>query len=273
MQNLYSVRMRSACGGDHHTGGHHISGAERLVLKSEIPGVMAEMLDRAQSHERGEADFINIVVEKVEMEQVVQLCALPVATILVDTYQEGRIRAGELLQHIGVATSIVGRSMELLSNPQHQMRGAILLDIHTGKRCEPDAVRGIRTSRMDIDWQERLRFASVLQEAGLHSKHTMEALVLATKVCSAPGIIAELCWSDDPGYTAGYIASEKYGYVRFLYLKPQGLAQGGRIFFYDSRVADADKTMHYLEESPVLIQPTQSIALPVSWDVFCRKIR
>ena len=33
-----------------------------------------------------------------------------------------------------------------------------------------------------------------------------EALVLASKVQSAEGIVGELCWSDDPDYTVGYVA-------------------------------------------------------------------
>ena len=31
MAELYSVRMRAAQGGPHEKGGHHISGAERIV--------------------------------------------------------------------------------------------------------------------------------------------------------------------------------------------------------------------------------------------------
>ena len=33
-----------------------------------------------------------------------------------------------------------------------------------------------------------------------------EALVLASKVQSAEGIVGELCWSDDPDDTIGYVA-------------------------------------------------------------------
>ena len=33
---LYSIRMRSAQGGAHENGGHHISGAERLISKQDL---------------------------------------------------------------------------------------------------------------------------------------------------------------------------------------------------------------------------------------------
>ena len=33
---LYSIRMRSAQGGAHEHGGHHISGAERLITTQDL---------------------------------------------------------------------------------------------------------------------------------------------------------------------------------------------------------------------------------------------
>ena len=41
-----------------------------------------------------------------------------------------------------------------------------------------------------------------------------EALALATKVIWS-GVVAELCWSDEPEYVAGYVATARHGSVRF----------------------------------------------------------
>ena len=60
---LYSLRMRSAQGGAHETGGRHISGAERIVSYDRVKEMTNRMLERAFSHTRGQADFINIIVD------------------------------------------------------------------------------------------------------------------------------------------------------------------------------------------------------------------
>lgn len=270
MDELYSVRMRAAQGGDHALGGYHVSGAERLVAKQDVSLVMAEMVKRAQSHERGEADFINVVVEKIEKEQVLSYPALPVTTIRTGDYVEGRAYACRLLCNMGISPAVAEQAVHLLTDPAREMRGAMMLDIRTGIRLEEDASRGVRASRMDADYKQRAEFARRLQAAGLPHEHTREALILATKVCHAPGIAAELCWSDDPGYTAGYVASQQYGYVRFPHLKPRGLARGGRVFFFDPQAGSYQQAVQYLEKQPVFVEPAQQITPPLSWEEFTR---
>lgn len=262
MAELYSVRMRSA------RGDYHISGAERLVPGPDIPQVAAELVKRAQDHERGVADFINVVVEKVDKARLLTVPALNVTTIVTGDYGEGRTYAGRLLDRIGIPAAIVEQAMRLLTDPAQQMRGAVLLDIAHGARLEDDQERGVRASRMDACHRRRGEFVRRLQAAGLAGEHTREALILATKVCHGPGVAAELCWSDDPGYTAGYVASRKYGYVRFPHLKPPGLPQGGRVFFFDPQAGDCRAAITYLEKQPVLVEPVQRINPPMSWEEF-----
>lgn len=264
MTELYSVRMRSS------RGDYHISGAERLVPWPEIAQVAGELVQRAQNHERGVADFINVVVEKAATEQVLTVPALDVTTIRTASYQEGRSYAAQLLCGIGIAPVVVEQAISLLVDPAQQIRGAVLLDIAAGLRLEDDRERGIRASRMDVNYARRAEFSQRLEAAGLAGEHTREALVLATKVCHAPGIAAELCWSDDPGYTAGYVASKKYGYVRFPHLKPPGLAQGGRVFFFDPQTGDHRQTVNYLESQPVLVAPVERITPPMGWEEFVK---
>ena len=72
---LYSVKMRSSLGGIHGEGGRHISGAERIVPEEDMEESVLSMLRRARMHERGEADFIQIKVEKVRPASI-QYCPL-----------------------------------------------------------------------------------------------------------------------------------------------------------------------------------------------------
>ena len=83
--------------------------------------------------------------------------------------------------------------------------------------------------------------------------HFNEALVLATKVANAPGIVGELCISDDPNYTIGYVATKKHGYMRVSKLKEIGSQNGARIFLYDKNKADLKETIEFLKKKKVLV--------------------
>jgi 6-carboxyhexanoate--CoA ligase len=133
------------------------------------------------------------------------------------------------------------------------MRGAMLIEAGTGARLEPDPARGIRASRMDLTAAADAHLRRGLARIGLDNGHVREALVLAAKVLAAPGIVAELCWSDDPGYTAGYVASRRHGYVRFPHLKPAGEEHGGRAFFWNGAGTTREETIDFLERSVLLL--------------------
>ncbi len=133
------------------------------------------------------------------------------------------------------------------------MRGAMIMDARTGERLEPDRSRGIRVSRFDWSDEALRSITEELARLGLTHFRTREALSLATKVAHSPGIVAELCWSDDPDYTAGYVASREYGYVRLPLLKEAGKAGGGRAFFVDRQGFEPDVFIAYLTRQPVVI--------------------
>jgi 6-carboxyhexanoate--CoA ligase len=65
-------------------------------------------------------------------------------------------------------------------------------------------------------------------------------------------VIAELCWSDDPEYTAGYVASPKGGYLRIPQLKARGDIYGGRAFFLAAG-SDPLAAVNFLEQTPFLV--------------------
>ena len=94
----------------------------------------------------------------------------------------------------------------------YAMRGAMLLDVDSLERLEPDHARGIRATYMDLD-------LSPLRPVDDSKNHFQEAIVIASKVSNAPHIIAKICIFDDPDYVTGYVASKQTGYVRITKLK------------------------------------------------------
>ena len=73
--------MRAAEGGCHEKGGRHISRAERLVSKENLQLIASQMIERALTHTKGEADFINIVIEKLNPETVQKINCLSIKAI------------------------------------------------------------------------------------------------------------------------------------------------------------------------------------------------
>ncbi|MCZ7392161.1 MAG: 6-carboxyhexanoate--CoA ligase [Candidatus Methanoperedens sp.] len=244
---MYSVRMRAE------KDGKHISGAERITGDHEIFSAAQSLIDRALSHEKGKPDFINISLEELKI-PIKNITSLPLILTHVRNAAEGRALAGKLLLSLGIPLFCIEKAITLLGNGAaggESMRGAMIMNM-SGERLEPDKYRGIRASRMDITEEASAELARSIKDAGLSSYYAYisEALVLATKVASVNGNIAELCWSDDPSYTAGYVAS-KIGYVRIPHLKPEGDSRGGRVFFVDG--IDLDSYIHEMEKAPVLV--------------------
>ena len=242
--------MRAAQGGAHEVGGRHISGAERIVSKEMVEQTTNDMLERAFSHTRGKADFINIVVEKIDNHEVLEVPLLSVHTVTAIDVTTGHQAAQKALVVAGVTLQATQSGMKALQSLTDSMGGAMLLCAVTGRRLDDTGVKGVRVSRMDIADEEA--FIAQLDDRGMNNTHVREALVLASKVAGAPGIVAELCWSDDPEYTTGYVASVA-GYVRIPHCKPFGSLLGGRVFFVKPN-ANLDILMDYLNHQPILVR-------------------
>lgn len=272
MDQLYSVKMRAAQGGSHEAGGKHISGAERIVPAAELSAAAGQLVLRAQGHERGRPDFINIKIEALAGEDIRELTSLPVYTLHAGNYREGLLLAGKLLKLAGIEPKVAQQAMKhLLAGPAPgggNMRGAVLLDVCTGRRLEPDASRGVRVACMDYSFAVVRELEQKLAVHGLNNNHVREALCLATKVTSVPSIVAELCWSDDPGYTAGYVASAGLGYLRLEHLKEKGSERGGRVFFFDPSRGQLEEAIRRLENEPCLITRLGKINDKMSFDEF-----
>ena len=241
--DYYSLKMRASqhVGEGENSHEQHISGAERIVGRDSVEAVCAAMVRRAMTHSKGDPDFINVKIEKVCESDIQVLQSLPVTRVDVETWQEGLEKAFEL---VGEAAAGIREKLPELLRETFPMRGAMLYDIATGERLEPDHARGVRATYMDA------LHSSVVDSC---KNHFNEAIVLATKVANAPGMVAEFCVSDDPNYVTGYVASKELGYVRIMKMKEMGDENGGRIFLFDSRKASAEECIEYLQKKKVLV--------------------
>ena len=246
MAELYSVRMRAAQGGPHEKGGHHISGAERIVKLEEVGAIAQSLADRALYHSKGIADFINITVDVIPSNEITYVDCLQVEEHRANTIAEAHQLAIELLQGTHITEVAIQNAMTFLKELDSSMRGAMLVDATTGKRIDIGN-RGVRVSHMDSFDSESLG----------DNEHMREALVLASKVQSAEGIVGELCWSDDPDYTVGYVACNGI-YHRIPKMKELGSHIGGRVFFVRSEI-DRESVIAYLEKAPVLVQRRNNV--------------
>jgi 6-carboxyhexanoate--CoA ligase len=237
-------------------GDRHVSGGERIVNREKIERTVEELVERAM-RKGCTRDQVNVTLELLRDALIHHLTALDVITLSAPDMQAGRNAASRVLQRAGVSAQAVHTAISHLSAGAAlsggNMRGAMIIDAQRGDRLEPDKERGVRASRFDWSEETGEKIFRRLAALGLTHFRTREALALATKVASAPGIVAELCWSDDPDYTAGYVASAGMGYVRFPVLKMLGDAKGGRAFFVDRATLDIVALLRYLEQEAALI--------------------
>ncbi|MBI3592401.1 MAG: 6-carboxyhexanoate--CoA ligase, partial [Nitrospirae bacterium] len=145
----------------------------------------------------------------------------------------------------------INTAFNILMSPR-TMRGASLVLSVSGNRTEPDRSRGVRVSRLGIEKNAVNRLSRRLSRSKINTPTVREALILASKVASCPEIVAEVCISDDPDYTTGYIASRGLGYVRITNIKCPGDMRGGRVFFIKED-ADIGKLIDYLEKRPIIV--------------------
>ncbi|ADY73376.1 6-carboxyhexanoate--CoA ligase [Desulfurobacterium thermolithotrophum DSM 11699] len=244
MKKLYSVKMRSS------KEGLHISGAERIVLEEELKTVAIQLIERALNHSRGKADFVNLKIEELKKN--------PVYSPLLPVFEVTDYKSvKELLKKLFSLSKVplelgIEVYKKLLTGPAPNgqiMRGAMIVAVPSGKRLEPNQYRGVRASYLDVDKET----VSILKEK-LEDRYTenfKEALVLSTKILHFNNVLGELCVSDDPDYTIGYLSLKGKGYFRIKNIKPQGLPKGGRAIFVEEKI-DVEKFINYLEKEPFI---------------------
>lgn len=248
--SIYSLKMRAS----KHIGSiqEHVSGAEKILPQQELPQQMEALLSRALHHAKGKADFINLKIEAISSENLKYIEALPVSTHEAATPADGRQFMCQIMAELGLTPDKCQKILELFQ-ATYGMRGAMLLDVDTLERLEPDQQRGIRATYMDS-----IATKGEAKAICDGKNHFQEALVLASKVLSAPNIIGELCMSDDPDYITGYIATRDKGYIRITQLKEMGCPDGGRIFLYRGPKSQVEDCIQYLQEQRVLVKNVPS---------------
>ncbi len=252
---LFSVRML-ATGPD----GLHISGAEGIFPSSAVDEVVRFYTERAMSHSRGTPAKTSITVEALTQTPF-KLRSLNLRTLVSSNQVESEHAIRTLLERIGISRRAIATSFEILRSAR-AMRGAALVCASEGIRLEKDPTRGVRASRFGISSRARATLIRKLTPFSIATDTVLEALMLATKVAAAPGVVAELCISDDPDYTTGYLASKTLGYLRLPFIKPMGDFSGGRVIFL-SEGADPSNTMSWLEHTPVIMNRTGKVGGPM----------
>ena len=242
---VYSIRMRSAQGGPHEQGGSHISGAERLVSESDLCRISEEFLQRALHHSKGKPDFINLQIDEIPDDSVVKVPALTICTTESSSIEESHREASRLLSNAHIASRAIERAFSQLQENTCSVSGAWLVNASTGD-IYPETVR---VSRMDAEVEADIHHH--LERYGCSSVHSREALILASKVLASTYVLGELCWSDDPDYTTGYVSYE-HTYHRLSPMKPFGSAMGGRAFFVDP-YTNFEELIQYLSSTPTWV--------------------
>jgi 6-carboxyhexanoate--CoA ligase len=260
--DYYSIRLRAE------SNGRHLCGAERIDQAGALPELAAALVARAMAHAGGTAEMAHCTIERLG--EIPAALSLPaVSTWAVPDCATGRTAARTLLRRAGVADVAAATALQLLTGGPAPggavMRGAMLIDALSGARLETDPARGVRVSRMDLAPEARAQLLAALAAAGLGHHRVAEALVLAGKVLQAPGVVAELCWSDDPDYLAGYVADRRHGYQRITRLKEPGDPLGGRALFIDRRGWDLEGCVAFLERQPLLFDRLGALHPPQIW--------
>jgi 6-carboxyhexanoate--CoA ligase len=212
--------------------------------------IVQSYLDRARNHPKGRPDRIHITIEKLTQRPQL-ISTLPLVTLNCTSPSKADICIRRLLSLSGISGAALKVAFSVVRNAEC-MRGAALVYARSGRRVEPDHRRGVRASCLGITGGAEILLAQQLEKCGINTRAVKEALVLASKVAAFPDIIAELCISDDPDYTTGYIASDTLGYIRIPHIKKKQTTAGGRVFFLRER-ADISPVVRYLERIPVLV--------------------
>ncbi|MBF0342707.1 MAG: hypothetical protein HQL06_00600 [Nitrospirae bacterium] len=247
----------------------HVSGAEDICAEDVVHKEAADLVLRALQHSRGKPDNITINVECLDI-PLRMIRSLPVVTCQIEDEEEAQRALQRLLLSLGIEDTVITMALGLIYG-DNRLTGAALFDSQTGQRLEPVPSNGIRVSRLGITQQARDLLTQQLettvgQTGSVH--RVIEAVVLASKVASAridsvSAVIAELCVSDNPDYTTGYVASERFGYVRITHIKHSGDYAGGRVFFLKPDLSLNDTLLsdfiHYIERVPVIIDTISPI--------------
>ncbi|MCL5284458.1 MAG: 6-carboxyhexanoate--CoA ligase [Nitrospirae bacterium] len=245
-----SIRMRI------HQEGNHLSGAEDLVPLRDVEQVMASFSKRFLPLLREERDrpLQQIVtIDPVSEKDILRRPLLAVQTLNSDSTEETGTMLSALLDPLLPA----GKVEPVLAIFQNEIMGTpprngAVISTSTGTILQHGMTGGIRTTHVGCLPALRKALEKELDRFFRKPNYRfVEALVLASKVISSGSVLLEICASDDPDYTTGYVASPLFGYVRLPHMKKQGLRRGGRLYVIspETRIPDL---LTFLRSTPVL---------------------
>ncbi|WP_281190739.1 6-carboxyhexanoate--CoA ligase [Staphylococcus schleiferi] len=221
---MYSVKMRA------NQNEQHTSGAETICEKEQIVDVIQTFFEKGFHHENGEADFLNLKIEKVTQ----PLMRLPALSII----DRPNDKIAQLCNENGITQEALNKGMAYIFN-SIQYSGALILSAQTGERLDRSGDRGIRVTQFCFDDQGPQTYKARVKDA----------LAIASCTTASPYVKGELCVSDDLNYTTGYFATRRTGYHRIHQIKAVGTRQGGRIIFVDDRI-HLEHYVTFLEQQP-----------------------
>lgn len=267
-KTLYNIRMRAS------VNGKHCSGGEEILAEKDLEDGVARLFKRGfespSPHFRKDVS-ISIRVEGVAPEKLRRSALLPVRQLDSDDDQTTRSFIRSFLHlslrqisvdHEKSTQNILDCIDSFLRPEAAAMWGAIILSPSGEKIPLPDD--GVRTTHIGIESQTRNDLLTSARSNGISGRRFPEALMLASKVLAQRQVHLELCISDDPTYTTGYIAGKNIGYIRLPHIKRSGMTGGGRIYLLNKSPDEAELAalITELKESPFLFEKTAPISPP-----------
>ena len=216
---------------------------------SDIMRTVSELEHRAWTHSNGRPDDVVVSVHRVDEGEITHIPALTRETRHTQTVDDAHRTITEILRDAGIPAA--EHALNALTRIRG-MRGEMLLDADTGARRDTKDIRGVRVTALDNDMSTGADAAEEMSSSAAAKPYYCEALTLASKVQYHPAVCAELCISDDPDYTTGYVSTPGR-YVRIENIKTSGSPQGGRVFLVrgtDDEIADC---IDYLENTAVIV--------------------
>ncbi len=225
----FSIRMRI------HQEGTHLSGAEDLVPARDLDHVLSSFSDRLLPHLLNDAippPQQIVTIDPVPGKEIRRKPLLPVQFMESLSCDESEIGLREILDCL-LPEGKTERIMEIFKQeimgnlPRH---GALIVT-SLGEPILAEGDSGIRTTHVGCEPSLRRALEEMLDNYLEKPNHRfIDALVLASKVLASESVVAEICASDDPSYTTGYVASRPFGYVRIPHMKKAGYGRGGRLY-------------------------------------------
>ena len=173
-EELYSIKMRASK--KENGTDVHISGAEKIVEAPDVDIFANALIERGMHHSKGEADALNLKINKVCKENIIYLDALSVETIEVETWEKGQEEIKKYLKETGI------------DNPQDVMQfldetyvkeGAVVIDVGINAKPEGGGICG------DVDTDDVVGKASMVTPvpAGVGSVTTSILAKHVIKAC------------------------------------------------------------------------------------------